>query len=91
MILRNGKLIGYLSRTRERLTTFVSDHSPECDHESIALVEALAELAKPGRSIILTKIDGTAASESEFKPLLESVGFRWTSKGLLHRGQFTAR
>jgi ATP-dependent Lhr-like helicase len=86
VILREGKLIGYLSRTREILTTFVSKHQPDRDHEAIALAKALADLARPGRSMLLSKIDGAPATESEFKPLLEQVGFRWTSKGLLHRG-----
>ncbi|MBD3674087.1 MAG: hypothetical protein HUJ26_11240, partial [Planctomycetaceae bacterium] len=86
VILRAGKLIGYLSKTREQLTTFITDHQPARDHESLALAEALADLAKPGRSVMLTKIDGGKSDETDLKPFLEKVGFRWTSKGWLHRG-----
>ncbi|MEP3479566.1 MAG: DEAD/DEAH box helicase, partial [Fuerstiella sp.] len=87
VIVWQGQLIGYLNRTREHLTTFLPVDEVHQADVIQNLVNVLARLANPGRSMLLSKIDGKAAGRSKFKPFLLEVGFQVTSKGLLHTGR----
>lgn len=86
VILSAGRLLGYLSRTRENLTTWLSSEEPERSRDQQALAEGLAGLARPGRSLLLSKIDGAAPGDSALAPRLRDVGFAATSRGYLHKG-----
>ena len=89
VIVWQGQLIGYLNRTREHLTTFLPADEVHQANVIQNLVNAVAKLANPGRSMLLNKIDGKAAGRSELKSSLLEVGFKVTSKGLLHTGRMT--
>ena len=80
MVIRNGRLIAWLNKTRRHLTSWAeTDDTPD-------LVKALSGLAQPGRSLLLQKINGLPAKDSPLaEPLLRS-GFLNTSQGLLHKG-----
>ena len=86
VISLGGKLLGYLSRTRQHLTTFCLCKDDTAGVESTALIEALARIAKPGNSLQLTRIDGKPTSASPLVPLLVKAGFSATSTGFLHKG-----
>lgn len=86
VIVLDGRLIGYLSRTRGHLISFctVDDSQREADAEFLA--KAVADIAKPGKSLLLTKIDGKSPSASPLSAPLLAAGFASTSKGYLHKG-----
>jgi len=95
IITLNGRLLGYLSRTRRHLTTFgltqSLDASETASAESVAAADALAHglarIAKPGNSLQLTKVDGKPIAASGLAAMLLKVGFTATSTGYLHKGQ----
>lgn len=85
VILYEGELIGYLTRTGDHLLTFQSDaphRSPELDEH---LVTALASLANETTAVYLTKIDGHSPDQSPLASHLRAHGFIPTSRGWLHR------
>src|SRR5690606_25452527 len=85
VILFEGQLIGYLSRTGKHLLTFLPDDSADRARLEAALVKALSGLATSERPAFLTKIDQLATTASPFARQLEAAGFVATSRGLLHR------
>lgn len=87
VILLRGHLIGYLGRTGESLQTFFPADEPERTHAQVALAEALAGLARPGKSVYVVKVDGTAAANSPLAPRLRDAGFSPSSRGYLHTGR----
>lgn len=87
VILREGVLLGFLSRTGEQLTTFLPDDEPDRGESLSALTAALANLARPGTPVFLKKIDGTDVNESPLVEAFRSAGFRLSGLGLLHRGR----
>lgn len=86
VIVINGQLIGYLSRTSEVLTTFLPDDEKPRAAAVTALAQALAKMAAPGRSLLLKKIDGKYPEPSDLTAALQNEGFASTTKGLLHKG-----
>ncbi len=86
VIVLNGRLIGYLSRTRGQLISFVSDADAHRDATVQALATAVAGIAKPGRSLLLTKVDGKTPPGSPLSAALLAAGSAATSKGYLHKG-----
>ncbi|HEX4131955.1 MAG TPA: DEAD/DEAH box helicase [Pirellulales bacterium] len=85
VILCDGQLVGYLSRTGQHLLTFLPENEPERTGMSDALLAALTKLATSERPVFLAKIDGAAATDSPWTKLLESMGFIVTSRGMLLR------
>ena len=87
VILRDGRVLAYLNRAANSLTTFSSssDNDNESDDGRL-IAETLARLASPGHSVLLRKIDGESAADSVFAKLLRECGFSVTSRGLLHKG-----
>lgn len=81
-----GNLLGYVSRTRQHLTTFRPINPETADVDYFALAATLARLARPGNSLQLTKIDGKPTAASALAPFLLKVGFTATSTGYLHKG-----
>ncbi|MCA9057463.1 MAG: hypothetical protein KDA85_03155, partial [Planctomycetaceae bacterium] len=104
VIVFDGRLLGYLSRTRQSLLTFLSAPIAEevpsknqrsepknsqgdaPDPPAATLAKALAKMARPGRSVLLTKIDGQSADKSPLAAELLCAGFMSTAQGLLHKG-----
>jgi ATP-dependent Lhr-like helicase len=87
VILCGGKLIGYLSRTQQHLMTFLPDEDPDRRDAIDELVRAVTGLAKPGASLLLTKINGESPSTCDIEEQLRTAGFTRTSRGYLHTGR----
>lgn len=85
VLVRDGSLLGFLSRTGQQLTTF-EGLAPENAELVGSVARALAGLAVPGRPLLLTSIDGAAADQSPLAPVLRASGFTASSRGLLCRG-----
>ncbi|MCA9062221.1 MAG: DEAD/DEAH box helicase [Planctomycetaceae bacterium] len=91
VLIHDGRLLGYLGRTHQSLMTFLpAQQQPDAENDHTALTtvlaNAVAQLASPGRSLLLTKIDGLPAQTTPFALALIRAGFTVTSQGLLHRG-----
>ncbi len=85
VILFQGQLLGYLSRTGQHLLTFLPDDPQE--HETAAgIVAGSLQTAAQVEPILLAQIDGQAAPQSPLANTLQQSGFVSTSKGLLCRG-----
>jgi len=91
VLLRDGELIGYLTRTGNHLVTFAAGDPADQPAWNSALAEALASLPGDGRPIIIAKINGQAPAQSRLATDLAKCGFVLTSRGLLNRGREPAR
>jgi ATP-dependent Lhr-like helicase len=82
VILRAGRLIGFLGRAERSLGTF----STEPD-DLKALARSLGELVDSGRrrALLLDQIDGAAPNAAPLAPHLIADGFVATSRGFLRR------
>ncbi len=89
VILQNGRLIGYLSRTGKHLLTFLPDREPERANSCAALIEPLRQSASIGKPLYLEQIDGQPARDSTWEADLVAAGFVRLRNGLVYR--FTAR
>lgn len=99
VILWDGMLIGYLDRTQKHLLTNLPEVDCEADSERKTkteadrseaidqLVQTVVGLAKPGVSLLLTKIDGDSPSKSVIAEQLRLNGFSSSSRGYLHTGR----
>jgi ATP-dependent Lhr-like helicase len=86
VVIHEGRLIGYLSRTGQSLITFLPDEEPGRAAMRDVLVQTLSELAVPGAPVFLTKIDGQEPGATDLAPSLIAAGFTGTSRGYLKRG-----
>jgi ATP-dependent Lhr-like helicase len=91
VLIRDGQLIGYLSRTRHQLLTWSPAEQADAAATQAALVATLAEMARPGAPILLRQIDGQPAWQSNLAADLLAAGFTSTSQGLLRRAIPTGR
>lgn len=89
IIQLNGRLLAYIGRTGESVTTWLSDHEAKGDSTVTVIAETLAAQAAPGRSMLISKVDGQPPAESQIASALLDAGFVATSKGYLHRGQIS--
>ena len=87
VILLGGQLIGYLGRTRKSLVTFLPESEPERGQVMRALADALAGIARPGASLLISKIDGGAPGDSPLSVALRDAEFSPSSRGYLHKGR----
>ncbi|QDT70168.1 putative ATP-dependent helicase Lhr [Planctomycetes bacterium MalM25] len=90
IVLSDGQALAYLNKSGQSLTTFLAEDEPKRSHQAARLATALAERARSGRSLLLTKIDGASALSSPLAPALTSAGFTATTRGLLCRSEFLA-
>lgn len=88
VILHNGRLLAWLARSRESLTTFLPDDEDGRSKTVQTLAAALAGLARPGQALLLATIDGSRPEQSYFSSALIACGFTSSSRGYLHRGHF---
>ena len=86
VIVRDGVLLGYLGRTHQNLLTFNISGEEATENSVESLATALAKIAEPGKSLLLTKIDGQSPQKSRLFQVLKKAGFTFTSRGLLHKG-----
>ncbi len=90
VILHEGRLVGFLSRSAKTLYTHLPDEQPARREASEALADSLAALVElPGmRALLIEQIDGGRAGGSSLAPALAEVGFKATYDGLiLRRGE----
>lgn len=87
VVLREGRMIGFLSRSMRGLITNLPDDEPRRTQSATALAEALALLVRlPGvRFVQLEQIDGRPSATSPLAPVLASAGFMVGHDGLLLR------
>ncbi|MEM8946302.1 MAG: DEAD/DEAH box helicase [Planctomycetota bacterium] len=86
VVLAAGRLLGYLGRTRTKLTTFLAENEPDRSRQQKLLATALAQRAKDRQPLILEQIDGTSPDRSSLGEALATEGFKATSRGYVHRG-----
>lgn len=86
VIIRDGVLLGYLGRTNQNLLTFKTPNEDMALDALESLATALSKIARPGKSLLLTKIDGKPPKSSAVFEKLLAAGFSNTSRGLLHKG-----
>lgn len=90
VILHDGALVGYLSRSSEALVTFLPADEPERENAARALAEALGALVTNGRrrALLLSSVDGQSPSFSALGEALTRSGFHPSRSGmLLRRGE----
>ncbi len=87
VIIHDGELLAYLGRTRQTVTTFTGGDASSVATQRRLLAMSLATLAVPGRSMLLTKVDGIPTAESLLTAALLECGFTSTTKGFLHKGR----
>jgi len=76
VLMVGGKLLAWLGRGGQTMTTFLPKDEPEASHAARALARALATIAtRRGRSAVLVTIDGAAATESPLAKVLAEHGF----------------
>jgi ATP-dependent Lhr-like helicase len=85
VILADGQLLGFLSRSGQQLTTYVPDQADQQKPARQALAHTLARLATVNEPVFLTQIDGGFAGDSTLADELREAGFVATSRGFLHR------
>ncbi len=92
VFLRDGELIGYLSRSGKNLISFLPSDEPPRTRVIQALVTALVDLAGPRTPVYLQKIDGRPAPlATELVTALAAAGFITLRDAVVHRGGPRAR
>lgn len=82
VFVNGGQLLAYLGRTRQNLTTFADNDTATATE----LAVSLANFARPGKSLLLTRINGQWPAENDLADAMLAAGFVSTSKGFLHKG-----
>ena len=72
MILVNGRLTGYLTRSSERLLTFLPREEPDLSQAQRDLVGGIVALAA-NEAIYIKEIDGAAVARPHWKPCFASM------------------
>lgn len=85
VLLLEGELVGFLSSSRNHLTTFLPDDQPQRTRTAKAIAEALVGTAAEGRAVLITKVDDRSVSQSALAQPLSAAGFEPTSRGFLMR------
>lgn len=87
VILHDGRLIGFLSRSARQLQTHLPEQEPERADAAAALAETLARLLdlNGARAVLIEQIDNRPAATHPLAPALADQGFRPTHEGLLLR------
>ena len=87
VIILDGALIGYISRSAHSILTFFPSPREECRLCEEALATALKRLidGHAHRSLVIDEIDGRPPATSNFGRALEQLGFVATSNGYIYR------
>lgn len=83
VFLKNGKLLGYLTRNQQHLLSFLPRVEPDRSEYREELIESFLKMQLIGTSMLLAKIDGKPPGETEFGELLTKSGFRASSNGYI--------
>ena len=87
VVICDGYLVGYLSRSGEHLSTFLPDLEPEHSRIARRLVRSIMGTASPGQPVYLTQIDGGPPGESLLAKMLVECGFSAATQGYLYRAE----
>lgn len=74
VIVRHGKLIGFLSKSADQLLTFLPDDEPQREQASRALVQALTEMATEHEPLYLKTVNNLPVSQSPLAAALVDAG-----------------
>ena len=87
VILVDGELAAYFSKTEKSLLTFFDADDPRADRFAEGVVRALAGLVTSGlrRAVLITEVDGTNPARSVLSTALENAGFRAGLQGWQRR------
>jgi ATP-dependent Lhr-like helicase len=87
VILFDGALIGYLSRTTQSLITYIAGSDSEREQKCGVLLQALTHLVdgRAHRALVIREIDGRAPQESPFSSAFIREGFVATHEGYFYR------
>ena len=87
VILVDGELAAYFSKTEKSLLTFFDADDPRADRFAEGVVRALAGLVTSGlrRALLITEVDGTNPARSVLSTALENAGFRAGLQGWQRR------
>lgn len=89
VVLHQGRLLAYLSKSDRRLSLYLEPEEPARGHQLAALLAALKTLVGPGkrRVLLLQEIDGESAPHSRWAAAFIAAGFASGASGLsLRRG-----
>jgi hypothetical protein len=88
VILCDGELIAYLSRTGHNLQTFLPDDEAARPGVELAIAEALKRMVDElsRRTLEIKDIDGRRAREAPFGAVLLAAGFTATNDGYFYVG-----
>lgn len=89
VVLHQGRLLGYSSKSDRRLSLFLDEEEPARGHQLQALLAALKTLVGPGRRrvLLIQNIDRDEAPRSPLAPAFIAAGFSSGASGLsLRRG-----
>jgi ATP-dependent Lhr-like helicase len=81
VIVQEGRLLGWLSRSGRNLITFPREGQDILS----ALVEALVRIATSRRPVLIASVDGVPVDESTLAPLLREAGFIPSRHGYIRR------
>jgi hypothetical protein len=87
VILIDGHLRGYLTRTGQNLMTFLAAEDPDRTIQRQTLAKSLATFAHSGQPVFIATIDHGVPDMHELARDLAAAGFIRTSRGYLHRGE----
>jgi ATP-dependent Lhr-like helicase len=88
VILVDGDLSAYFSKTESSLLTFFDTDSPSAARIARSIVGALSGLVTSGlrRALLITEIDGVDPGLSSIADALREAGFRAGNRGWQRRG-----
>src|SRR5262249_15137401 len=89
VILVDGELAAYFSRTEQSLLTFVDPSGPLADRFAKAIVQALSGLVTSGwrRALLIREVDGVDPAQPALASALKESGFRSGLHGWQRRAE----
>lgn len=88
VVLHDGRLLAFLGRGGQSVSTFLPDDPAARDRAALALAEALQGATGRGRdarAVLIKRIDGDDPADSELAAPLRAAGFSPTSRGFHRR------
>ena len=87
VVLHDGTLVGWLSRSEHNLHTYLPAEEPDRSRFARALTHGLASLVEDGRrrALLIARVDGEDVNGSTLAPALKEAGFTAGVRGYLKR------
>ena len=89
VVILDGALIGYVSRSENSLFTFITGTEFDAESKVDALTQALKGIVDghARRALVIQEIDGQPSLESSYRMAFERAGFVKTSDGFFYRAR----